>query len=321
MSQKADPSAASPNKPTTGLSGTPAEKHAASGRHIVVERNPAYLDRNRRLIPTEPEAAVAIVRTRGQDESILFIRRSEREEDSWSGHWSFPGGRRDPQDADPLHTALRELEEECGIRLGRENMEAALPVVVARRRTGPFLPVAPFVFGVDGKLPTVLDPREAAEAVWIPRSLLCDPAQHCLRPVPHRPHEMLYPAIDLNGVPLWGFTYRLLTDWLALGPKDPNHFHGEIAGFRAACLVLEFLLSRGLKLKQGWTDRPAPAGPVGQQMVKAASVEGTIPVELVRARFGVPGNHVPLVNLLEVRPDCIRVAGLDFEEYLISACG
>jgi hypothetical protein len=54
-------------------------------------------------------------------------------------------------------------------------------------------------------------------------------------------------------------------------------------------------------------------------MVKVAAVEGAIPVELVLAHFGIPGNHVPLVNLLEVRPDYIRVAGLDFEEYLISA--
>jgi hypothetical protein len=210
-------------------------------------------------------------------------------------------------------------------------MEAALPIVVARRRTGPFLLVAPFVFGVDDKLPTVLDPREAVAAVWIPRSLLCDPAQHCLRPVPHRPDEMLFPAIDLDGMPLWGFTYRLLTDWLALGPadtEDPKNRRSEMAGFRAACLVLDFLLSRGLKLKHGWTDRPAqPASAeqrsVGQhteqQMVKVAAVVGTLPVELVRAHFGIPGNHVPLVNLLEVRPDYIRVAGLDFEEYLISA--
>jgi len=79
----------------------------------------------------EPEAAVAIVRTRGPRRSILLMRRSERKEDSWSGHWSFPGGRRDPDDPDLLHTALRELKEECGVRLDRKHMGAAY-----RRRVG-----------------------------------------------------------------------------------------------------------------------------------------------------------------------------------------
>ena len=86
--------------------------------------------------------------------------------------------------------------------------------------------------------------------------------------------------------------------------------------------MLDFLLSRGLKLKHGFSDRRRRKQErAGQHMVKVAAVEGTIPVELVLAHFGVPGNHVPLVNLLEVRPEYIRVAGLDFEEYLISTAG
>src|ERR1700686_1955840 len=97
---------------------------------------------------TQPDAAVAIVRARGPVESVLLIRRTEREADPWSGHWSFPGGRRDPEDPDLLHTALRELEEECGIRLAREHSELTLPPVLARRKTGKFVLVAPFVFGI-----------------------------------------------------------------------------------------------------------------------------------------------------------------------------
>ena len=120
---------------------------------------------------------------------------------------------------DLLHTALRELEEECGIRLGREHSEVALPPVLARRRAGPFVLVAPFVFGVDGELPTVLDPREAVEAAWVPLDVWRDSTQHTLRAVPGLPSDWLFPAIDLNGVPVWGFTYRLGTDWLALLPR------------------------------------------------------------------------------------------------------
>jgi len=266
----------------------------------------------------EPQAAVAIVRARVPRESILLIRRSERQDDSWSGHWSFPGGRRDPDDPDLLHTALRELEEECGIRLEREHKEAGLPPVLARRRSGPFVLVAPFVFEVDDELSAVVDPREAVEAVWIPLDVWRDPTRHSLRAVPDLPCDWLFPAIDLNGLPLWGFTYRLGTDWLGLlRGQSPI----EQAGFEMACRVLEFLLSHGLELRSGWQDRieqPAIGAP---QTAKVAMVEGVIQVALVVAHFALPGETFPSINLLEVRPDLIRVVGLAFEEYLIMASG
>ena len=264
----------------------------------------------------KPEAAVAIVRACEPVESILLIRRSEREDDSWSGHWSFPGGRRDSQDRDLLETATRELEEECGIRLGAQQKEAVLAPVVARRAVGRFLLVAPFVFAVDSELPTVLDTREAVEAVWIPISILVDPAQHHLLCVPRRPKELLYPGIQLNGVPLWGFTYRLITSWLNLLPTGSSV---EQAGFKVASLVLQFLLSYGLKLKQEWKMQSSQATMTNLDVVKTAVVEGKIPVDLVRARFASPGPEFPIVNVLEVQPNCIRVTGLAFEEYLIVA--
>src|ERR1041384_2407488 len=100
----------------------------------------------------EPEAAVCILYTGGPDASILLIRRAEREGDSWSGQWSLPGGRRDHSDFDLLPTGLRELEEECGIRLRRSDLETALPHRFARRRVGRYLLVAPFVFHVESEL-------------------------------------------------------------------------------------------------------------------------------------------------------------------------
>jgi hypothetical protein len=65
---------------------------------------------------------------------------------------------------------------------------------------------------------------EAVAALWVPLRDLRDLTRHTLRPVPGRPPEMLFPAIELKGelplglmaTPLWGFTYRLIMDWLGL---------------------------------------------------------------------------------------------------------
>jgi len=262
-----------------------------------------------------PEAAVAIVRTRDTNPSVLLMRRTERDGDSWSGHWSFPGGRREPEDADILQTALRELEEECAVHLGRANLEVALPHKTARRRTGRFLTVAPFVFHVDSRPAVALDPQEAVEALWIPVSTLLDPASHILCPAPGWPAEALFPAIALNGAPLWGFTYRLITDWLSLGPPPEAV---EQAGFQAATLILEFLLSHGLKLRRQWEDRNIGQGG-DARAAKVAEVEGLVPAAEVLAEFTRSWQGIPPLNRLEIQPDHIRIMGLAYEEYLIQS--
>ena len=255
----------------------------------------------------QPDAAVAIVHARGAADSVLLIRRAQREADPWSGHWSFPGGRREPEDRDLLHTALRELAEECGIRLPRERLATAMPPAVARRSVGNVLLVAPFVFHVDGEQPLSLDAREAAEALWVPLSELRDPARHALWPAPGLPPDVRFPAIDLHGVCLWGFTYRLITDWLDLNPHERPI---EEAGFQVARGLLDAAIAQGCQLDHGWEDRDG---------ARVAAVRGRIPVELVLAQASVPSAHIPRINMLEVRPDRIRVVGLAFEEYVIHA--
>jgi 8-oxo-dGTP pyrophosphatase MutT (NUDIX family) len=267
----------------------------------------------------EPQAAVAIVHApksdQGPEESVLLILRTLREDDPWSGHWSFPGGRREPRDLDLVETALRELAEECGIVLKKESLESSLPSAPAGRRVGRVMTVAPFLFRAEAELPTILDPEEAAVAAWVPLSVLRDPSRHCLTPVPRLPPELMFPAIQLNGVPLWGFTYRMLAQWLGLHPPCPSR---EKAGFEAARLLLEFLLANGIELRYGWRQQHGEHDPNGAP-IEVAGVKGEIPIQAVLARLALPGDRIPPLSSLEIQPGSLRVVGLDFEEYLIKA--
>jgi 8-oxo-dGTP pyrophosphatase MutT (NUDIX family) len=266
----------------------------------------------------QPEAAVSIVHARDPEEAVLLMRRTERDGDSWSGHWSFPGGHCAPSDSDLLATALRELEEECGVRLRSSDLEAALPPRIARRAAGPYLLVAPFVLRTDCQCTTVLDRAEAVEAAWVSLAVLRDPMRHRLQPVPGCPPERLYPAVAFSTTPsptpLWGFTYRLLTEWLGMQAAE---LPLERAGRRVANSILEFLQSHGVTLLRDWCERTVsqPAG--ATRTVQEARLAGTFPAAAVLDQFCRPAMNVDAVNLLEVRPDRIRVVGAAFEEYIL----
>lgn len=70
--------------------------------------------------PVLKPAAVAVVLTvdrEGRD-AFVITRRAERLR-AHAGQWAFPGGRLDPGET-PVDAALRELDEEVGLKLGND---------------------------------------------------------------------------------------------------------------------------------------------------------------------------------------------------------
>ena len=168
----------------------------------------------------DARAAVAIVLrepTPGDEVDILFIRRSERLHDPWSGHIAFPGGRRDASDASLLATAVRETYEEVGLRLDAAGtLLAQLPDVPARargQRVG--LTISPFVFALASPdVPLVIDDREVSEALWMPIAPLARGEGKGIYAFEMSGDRYELPSLAVGAYTLWGLTYGMFQSFL-----------------------------------------------------------------------------------------------------------
>jgi 8-oxo-dGTP pyrophosphatase MutT (NUDIX family) len=189
------------------------------------EAQPTPVDRR---APVDHHAVVAaIFRQAPRGAEVLLIRRSENEQDPWSGHMALPGGHRDAADGDLLATATREVAEEIGLDLERDaEFLGRLPStrVVIQSRTLDFA-IIPLVFWLQAQVEPALNPLEVQLVVWAPVEHLLSPAARSSLEVPIREQRHRFPAYDVEGHRVWGLTYRILQNLLAVlavGPLGPE---------------------------------------------------------------------------------------------------
>ena len=144
----------------------------------------------------------------------LFVRRAEVPGDPWSGHVALPGGRRDPEDADLLDTARRETLEETSLQLERTDHLGRLGDIHPRSRHLPSICVTPFVAWLEAGQDIRLN-HELTGHAWIPLSVLSDPAYRSTL-VREAPTTRRFPAIDYDGDVIWGLTFAIVEDFLAV---------------------------------------------------------------------------------------------------------
>jgi 8-oxo-dGTP pyrophosphatase MutT (NUDIX family) len=170
--------------------------------------------------PGQRHAGVAVILRDREDAGgaeVLLIRRASRAGDPWSGHMAFPGGRREPQDADPLETALRETREEIGLDLAQSaRFLAPLESLQATTRGKPLaMHVVPFVFELLAEPALTLN-EEVAEVIWAPLAALARGELATTIPYHHEGQELKLPAWDVDGRIVWGMTYQMLQTLFAL---------------------------------------------------------------------------------------------------------
>jgi len=162
-------------------------------------------------------AAVAVILHDGDDGlEALFIRRAVRAGDTWSGQIAFPGGRRDPGDADLLATAIRETMEEVGVDLSAAERLGVLDDLYPRTPVLPPVVVRPFVFALTAR-PTIVAGPEVQDTFWVSFRALQAPAAQGEVIVDHPgiPRRVL-PAYTLGNRTIWGMSERILTPLISL---------------------------------------------------------------------------------------------------------
>ena len=161
-----------------------------------------------------PSAAVAaVIRTGLSGAEMLFIERSSKEGDPWSGQMAFPGGRTAASDEHSLATAVRETKEELDLDLSDSQLLGRRSDLEGGPR-GPRqrLRVTPHLFWLKGERPVVTPNHEVAAAVWVPVTDLLDDARYIQYPYPALGAD-LWPGIAVEGNRvIWGLTLRMLID-------------------------------------------------------------------------------------------------------------
>jgi 8-oxo-dGTP pyrophosphatase MutT (NUDIX family) len=140
--------------------------------------------------------------------TVLFTQRSKKLKNH-PGQISFPGGRAEKNDKDVIATALRESQEEIGLRPERVNVLGRLGLCL----TGTGFEVTPIVGLIEEPLALSLATNEVTETFEIPLLLLLDENRY-------RTNTAVLPSglkrefyiFDYPQRYIWGATAQMLVD-------------------------------------------------------------------------------------------------------------
>jgi 8-oxo-dGTP pyrophosphatase MutT (NUDIX family) len=156
---------------------------------------------------------VPLYQTRGEWH-VLFTERTHTVEDH-KGQVAFPGGRADEGDADRIATALRETEEEIGLKREAVRVLGQLDELL----TVSLYRVTPVVGAFEWPYEFHLSTDELSEVFGAPLRWLADPANQEIQyrePPPHAPLRGKVPVYYFHypGHTIWGVTGRIVVNLL-----------------------------------------------------------------------------------------------------------
>ncbi len=154
-----------------------------------------------------PSAVLVLI---GPGPDVLILERAASLRNH-AGQPAFPGGSVDPQDADPVATALREAWEEVGLDPRSVVVITTLPRL--------WIPVTGFVVTpvlAWWRAPHPVRPVAVAEVARVHRVPVAELADPANRLRIRHPSGYIGPAFQVHGMLVWGFTAGVLSTILDL---------------------------------------------------------------------------------------------------------
>ena len=185
---------------------------ALSQRLMRLKENLSSNPRSRNNERVDAVVAILLYQDSADELSTLLIHRVERSNDPWSGQIGLPGGRVEKFDGSTREALEREVREEVGLELSRDGEQlGVLSVGHPGRRVE--MTVQPWVYGLQ-RPPHVTTGPEIQQAFWVSLSKL--PSLRGTSEVEIRGTRILVEAFLVDGRVVWGFTYRVLDELLAV---------------------------------------------------------------------------------------------------------
>ena len=151
------------------------------------------------------EAAVLVALTRESSPQVVLGRRAMHLS-LHPGEVAFPGGKREPEDATPWVTALREAMEEVGLEQDLVHPLGELSPLVTR--TG--FEVHPCVARVPEDLEMVVDPGEFDSVFLSPLEIYADRKIFRLESMSDGTRTRMVPHYQVGSDNIWGVTAAVL---------------------------------------------------------------------------------------------------------------
>ena len=157
-------------------------------------------------------AVAAILRPVKNGTEALFILRSKKDGDPWSGQMAFPGGHYETQDRSLRETAERETLEEIGLDLVNDAKFVGKIADVQANPRGRDLTmnVSPFVFVLENQNAKIQLNYEVADVLWGSLNDMFVGTTATRHPFHVMGRTEEFPGYSVGNQVVWGLTLRML---------------------------------------------------------------------------------------------------------------